>query len=110
MVKGVGWATVLINFMMAMFHNTIISWAVYYLIMSFNGLRTELPWKGCHHPWNTQCCVAADAKEFEYMSQLADLTQKLINATTTRSTSLLTTTIIAPRNCARLVYSTEEYF
>ncbi len=108
MVKGVGWATVLINFMMAMFYNTIISWAVYYLVMSFNGFRTELPWKGCHHPWNTECCVAADVKEYQYTKQLANLT-KILNATTTRATSLLTTTG-RTKNCTRLVYSTEEYF
>ncbi|CAF1232496.1 unnamed protein product, partial [Didymodactylos carnosus] len=62
LVKGVGWATVIINFMMAMFYNTIISWAFYYLIMSFNGLVTEVPWKSCGHPWNSNCCVAADAQ------------------------------------------------
>jgi Sodium:neurotransmitter symporter family len=108
LVKGVGWATVLINFMMAMFYNTIISWAVYYLIMSFNGFRTELPWKGCHHAWNTPCCVAADAKEYQYSSQLADLTRRLLNETTARTTTSAASA--SARNCTRLVYSTEEYF
>ncbi len=100
MVKGVGWATVLINFMMAMFYNTIISWAVYYLVMSFNGFVSELPWKGCHHSWNTPCCVAADVKEYEYMSQLTNLTKGISNVTAATPTE----------NCTRLVYSTEEYF
>ncbi|CAF3768290.1 unnamed protein product [Adineta steineri] len=112
LVKGVGWATVLINFMMAMFYNTIISWAVYYLVMSFNGFRSELPWKGCHHAWNTECCVAADVKEYQYTKQLANSTKKILNATATRATSIFTTatTTVKPRNCTRLVYSTEEYF
>ncbi|CAF0983218.1 unnamed protein product [Adineta steineri] len=111
-IKGVGWATVLINFMMAMFYNTIISWAVYYLVMSFNGFRSELPWKGCHHAWNTECCVAADVKEYQYTKQLANSTKKILNATATRATSIFTTatTTVKPRNCTRLVYSTEEYF
>jgi len=111
LVKGIGWATVLINFMTAMFYNTVISWAVYYLVMSFNGLRTELPWKSCHHPWNTECCVAADVKEYQYSSQLASIKNGIFNmtTTTTRATSLLTTTL-SPKNCSRLVYSTEEYF
>ncbi|CAF1439591.1 unnamed protein product [Adineta steineri] len=118
LAKGIGWATVLINFMTAMFYNTIISWAVYYLVMSFNGLRTELPWKGCHHAWNTECCVAADVKEYQYLSKLANVTKGVFNTTRTINrpgslfTTTTTTTTLAPivRNCSRLVYSTEEYF
>ncbi|CAF1187255.1 unnamed protein product [Rotaria sordida] len=100
LVKGIGWATVLINFMTATFYNTIISWAVYYLVMSFNGLRTELPWKSCDHKWNTKCCVAADVKEYQYLSQLINMTEQKLNSTITDSS----------KNCTRLVYSTEEYF
>ncbi|CAF3447437.1 unnamed protein product [Rotaria socialis] len=99
LVKGIGWATVLINFMTATFYNTIISWAVYYLVMSFNGLRTELPWKSCDHEWNTKCCVAADVKQYEYLSQLMNLTDKKFNISGEPT-----------KNCTRLVYSTEEYF
>jgi len=39
---------------MAMYYNTIIAWAVYYLVASFN---TELPWAGCNHSWNTPNCM-----------------------------------------------------
>ena len=38
---------------MAMFYNTVIAWAIYYLISSF---RSEVPWKGCKNEWNTLCC------------------------------------------------------
>ncbi|CAF1589836.1 unnamed protein product [Adineta ricciae] len=103
LVKGVGWATVLINFMMAMFYNTIISWAVYYLAMTIFNIRSSLPWKECHHPWNTECCVAASAHEHQYTQQLNNLTKKVLNAT-----SLLTRS--SRENCTRLVYSTEEFF
>ncbi len=89
MVKGIGWATVLINLMTGMFYNTIISWAVYYLVMSFNGITSELPWKSCNHTWNSECCVAADVKQYPPES---------INST------------ILPINCSTWVYSTEEYF
>ncbi len=99
LVKGVGWATVLINFMMAMFYNTIISWAVYYLVMSFAGIGSELPWKGCHHHWNTECCVAADANEYETKLQVTEFGQRILNATTS-----------VPTHCNRSVYSTEEFF
>jgi hypothetical protein len=38
---------------MAMFYNTVIAWAVYYLFLSFN---SKLPWRDCRHEWNTRCC------------------------------------------------------
>ncbi|KAL1140832.1 hypothetical protein AAG570_000760 [Ranatra chinensis] len=39
---------------MGMYYNTIIGWAVYYLVAS---LRTQLPWTSCHNPWNTPNCT-----------------------------------------------------
>lgn len=93
LVKGIGWATVLINFMTAMFYNTIISWAVYYLVMSFNGIFDELPWKRCGHYWNSECCIAADVGEY----------RSFINSTNQ-------TNPWSKNNCTRWIYSTEEYF
>ncbi len=72
-----------------MFYNTIISWAVYYFVMSFNGITSELPWKNCNHKWNTECCLAADVKVYP---------------------SNLTNSTILPINCSEWIYSTEEYF
>ncbi|UJR36888.1 hypothetical protein I4U23_029601 [Adineta vaga] len=108
LVKGVGWATVLINFMMAMFYNTIISWAVYYLVMTIYNIRSPLPWKECNHSWNTECCVAASVEEQQYTEQLSNLTKKVLSAAAKSATTLVTK---SPReNCTRLVYSTEEFF
>ncbi|KAK9504504.1 hypothetical protein O3M35_010821 [Rhynocoris fuscipes] len=39
---------------MGMYYNTIIGWAVYYLVASF---RYELPWTSCNNPWNTPNCT-----------------------------------------------------
>ncbi|CAF5050300.1 unnamed protein product, partial [Rotaria sp. Silwood1] len=100
LVKGIGWATVLINFMTATFYNTVISWAFYYLVMSFNGLRTELPWKSCDHTWNTKCCVPADIRLYKNSSEQMFLAEKKLNITTIQSSN----------SCIRFVYSTEEYF
>ncbi|GAB6026864.1 hypothetical protein CHUAL_013470 [Chamberlinius hualienensis] len=53
-LKGIGYAICLIDLYMAMYYNTIIAWAVYYLFASF---RSELPWTSCSNPWNTPNCV-----------------------------------------------------
>lgn len=98
----------MINFMMAMFYNTIISWAVYYLVMTFLSLGSTLPWKECGHWWNTNCCVPAIAQEYEYTLQLANLTREAINRTAANATSMLRQASDA--NCSRPAYSTEEFF
>jgi sodium-dependent serotonin transporter len=38
---------------MAMYYNTIIAWAVFYLFSSFS---SELPWTSCDNSWNTENC------------------------------------------------------
>ena len=47
----------IIDLFMAMFYNTIIAWAVYYLILSFH---KEVPWKYCTGKWNTFCCLPTE--------------------------------------------------
>ncbi|XP_066997796.2 sodium-dependent serotonin transporter [Anabrus simplex] len=62
-LKGVGYAICLIDLYMGMYYNTIIGWAVYYLIQSF---RSQLPWSTCDNTWNTKACnsTASPAKEY----------------------------------------------
>lgn len=50
---GVGYAICLIDIYMGMYYNTIIGWALYYLITSF---QSELPWTSCRNDWNTPSC------------------------------------------------------
>lgn len=54
---GLAFTTVIINLLMAMFYNTVIAWAVYYLILSF---KSVVPWKDCGKSWNTLCCLPID--------------------------------------------------
>ncbi|XP_067864282.1 sodium- and chloride-dependent GABA transporter 1 [Heptranchias perlo] len=49
LLKGVGVATVAISFIMCTYYNLIISWALYYLIHSF---QNPLPWHSCNNTWN----------------------------------------------------------
>ncbi|KAJ8958207.1 hypothetical protein NQ317_018046, partial [Molorchus minor] len=49
----VGYAICLMDIYMGMYYNTIIGWALYYLIASF---QSELPWTQCTNIWNTPDC------------------------------------------------------
>ncbi|BES95894.1 transporter [Nesidiocoris tenuis] len=53
-LKGIGYAICIMDIYMGMYYNTIIGWAVYYLVAS---LRSELPWTSCDNMWNTPNCT-----------------------------------------------------
>lgn len=52
---GVGLAICLVATYVGMYYNTIIAWALYYLIASF---RSEVPWASCNNDWNTPQCLS----------------------------------------------------
>ncbi|XP_078235310.1 sodium-dependent serotonin transporter [Pogona vitticeps] len=52
--KGIGYAICIIAFYIASYYNTIMAWALYYLVSSFTD---ELPWTSCANPWNTNNCT-----------------------------------------------------
>ncbi|XP_066211255.1 sodium-dependent serotonin transporter-like isoform X2 [Saccopteryx leptura] len=52
--KGIGYTTCIIAFYTASYYNTIMAWALYYLISSFTD---RLPWTSCTNPWNTGNCT-----------------------------------------------------
>ncbi|KAK7830102.1 hypothetical protein U0070_003557 [Myodes glareolus] len=52
--KGIGYAICIIAFYIASYYNTIIAWALYYLISSFTD---RLPWTSCQNSWNTGNCT-----------------------------------------------------
>ncbi|XP_018497703.1 sodium-dependent serotonin transporter [Galendromus occidentalis] len=57
--KGIGFAICIIDIYMAMYYNTIIAWAVYYLQASFTSV---VPWSSCDNPWNTpECSEGSDS-------------------------------------------------
>jgi len=52
-LKGAGFGTVVISFLLSTYYNVILSWAIFYLISSF---QDPLPWVGCSNWWNSQSC------------------------------------------------------
>ena len=53
MTLGIGYAMLVISFLVSIYYNVILGWALYYLFESF---RAEVPWKHCNQPWNTDQC------------------------------------------------------
>uniref|UniRef100_A0A7N8YJN7 Transporter n=1 Tax=Mastacembelus armatus TaxID=205130 RepID=A0A7N8YJN7_9TELE len=51
--KGIGFAICIIALYIAFYYNTIMAWALYYLLSSF---RRTLPWSTCTNSWNTANC------------------------------------------------------
>ncbi|XP_006756741.2 PREDICTED: sodium-dependent serotonin transporter [Myotis davidii] len=52
--KGIGYTTCIIALYTAFYYNTIMAWALYYLISSFTA---QLPWTNCKNSWNTANCT-----------------------------------------------------
>nr|KAG5694278.1 hypothetical protein BaRGS_031996 [Batillaria attramentaria] len=55
MFCGVGYAICVVASFVGAYYNTIIAWALYYLIMS---LRSPLVYASCDNDWNTPQCAA----------------------------------------------------
>ncbi|XP_074600142.1 sodium-dependent serotonin transporter-like [Brevipalpus obovatus] len=58
-MKGIGFGMCVIDLYMGMYYNTIISWAVYYLMASF---ENPLPWTSCNNTWNTENCLLLQSR------------------------------------------------
>ncbi|KAJ9580325.1 hypothetical protein L9F63_004018, partial [Diploptera punctata] len=52
--KGAGFTIVVVNLICTAYYNVVISYPIYFLIMS---LRPTLPWENCDHEWNTENCM-----------------------------------------------------
>ncbi|XP_046462930.1 sodium- and chloride-dependent GABA transporter 1-like [Daphnia pulex] len=54
-MKGVGFATMVVVVLIDIYYTIIIAWTLFYLIASFTALPS-LPWAGCNNTWNTPNC------------------------------------------------------
>ncbi|CAG9760689.1 unnamed protein product [Ceutorhynchus assimilis] len=57
-LKGVGFATMTIVFLLDVYYCIIIAWTLFYIISTFSALP-ELPWQGCDNWWNTKNCYTS---------------------------------------------------
>ncbi|XP_027205208.2 sodium- and chloride-dependent GABA transporter 1-like [Dermatophagoides pteronyssinus] len=56
-LKGVGFASMIMIGLCNTYYIVIIAWTLYYL---FSSLRVPLPWMSCDNPWNTLACWISD--------------------------------------------------
>ena len=52
--KGVGYAIVIVNFIISVYYNVILS---YPLLFLYKSMTNPLPWENCDNPWNTPKCL-----------------------------------------------------
>ncbi|GJQ83365.1 putative sodium:neurotransmitter symporter [Trypoxylus dichotomus] len=57
LLKGIGYAVVLIAFYVDFYYNVIIAWALRFFFASFTDM---LPWTTCNNTWNTPFCKPFD--------------------------------------------------
>eukprot|EP00795_Rhopilema_esculentum_P002742 gene2742-961_t len=51
--SGIGISMVLVSFFCSIYYNVILAWSCYYF---FNSFKSDIPWVGCNHNWNTKYC------------------------------------------------------
>ncbi|CAG0879633.1 unnamed protein product [Cyprideis torosa] len=68
---GLGYAMFMISFVVGIYYNMIIAWALYYL---WSSLSSSLPWTSCDNLWNTEACQRYDAKNCTSFGGFLNLT------------------------------------
>ncbi|XP_069129867.1 sodium-dependent proline transporter-like isoform X1 [Argopecten irradians] len=55
--KGIGYASVCVSTMVAIYYNVVIAYALYYLLVSLVSFDSDVPWASCGNPWNSDYCI-----------------------------------------------------
>ena len=48
---------VLISLMVCLYYNVIITYGLYYLLVSLTSMDDPLPWSTCDNSWNPEYCI-----------------------------------------------------
>lgn len=54
LLKGTGYAIILVNIICTIYYNVIIAYPLVFIVKS---MAKELPWMHCNHEWNTVHCL-----------------------------------------------------
>ncbi|KAJ8342754.1 hypothetical protein SKAU_G00326820 [Synaphobranchus kaupii] len=65
LAEGIGCGVWLVQIYSSISYMTILAWAVFYLILSFN---KQLPWASCTNTWNTANCVDISTANWTYQA------------------------------------------
>lgn len=85
--QGVGFASMMVSFLVCVYYNIIIAWCLYYLFLS---MAKDVPWKSCGNWWNTPRCLSGPippitnnctALSSNTSNTLVNATNALVNAT-----------------------------
>ncbi|PAA64884.1 hypothetical protein BOX15_Mlig000108g1, partial [Macrostomum lignano] len=68
--KGVGWGMIIISGLVCIYYNIILTWVIYYLVLSF---AARVPWDSCDNDFNTCNCTETRIEE-----HLRNLTEQLM--------------------------------
>lgn len=58
--RGVGFAMLMVSFLVVLYYNMIIAWTLFYTFASFT---KQLPWEFCGNSWNSIACYNPDQNE-----------------------------------------------
>ncbi|KAK9704069.1 Sodium:neurotransmitter symporter family [Popillia japonica] len=81
-LKGVGYATMTIVFLLDIYYCIIIAWTLYYLICTFATVP-YLPWADCDNWWNTKDCSLGHSDILNVTHRNQTVLSSFINRTTT---------------------------
>ncbi len=64
--QGIGFAMIIITFLVSIYYNMLIAWTLYYFYASFT--FNDLPWSSCGNQWNTNKCkkISRNSLIFNY--------------------------------------------
>lgn len=105
--KGVGYAMVIVSWLIGLYYNVIIAHVLFYLFASFT---SELPWKHCNNEWNTPSC-----REYNYRPPSA-LGNGTYNSTAWNATYVVNTTFTHNSTYSPIIHHSlittpsEEYY
>lgn len=60
-MKGIGYASVVIGIFSNVAFITIMAWTLVYLFYSVKSFGQDLPWDSCDNPWNSDYCLVLSA-------------------------------------------------